>query len=292
MNCAEYIENFLAAHADGELEGDELRAAELHLAGCAKCRGLLADERALKALLRSKVGVLRTPAELRATLRSALDAADGPDESREGSRLGRPARSRLKLHSPGVWVPLALAAGIALFMLVPRALYRETPAMVSQATATLQPVPLTPGGVPEFDIAIASLEQFNRRFEPNVPSDSFGNISDAFLRAKMPGLVLNFRPSGFMLIGGRLDRLPDGRLVTRTYYRGDRGVILCSRFLAKGMQAPPNLDHEVAGHYYYRYRGYSISVSFDATDKFVCVLVSNVQLKTFTRDVILSPSGH
>lgn len=292
MNCADYIENFLAAHADGELVGDELRAAEGHIAQCAKCRELLAQERALKALVRTRVGVLRTPAELRATLRSALDSADGAQGGAGGGDFSRRGGGRLKLRSPGVWVPLAVAAGIALFMLVPRALYRQTETVISRATATPQAVPLTPGGVPEFDIAIATIEQFNRRFEPNVPSDSFGHISDAFLGAKMPGLVLNFKPAGFKLIGGRLDRLPDGRLVTHTYYRGELGVILCSRFLASGMPTPPNMDHEVEGDYYYSYRGYSISVSFDAMDKFVCVLVSDVPLQVFVQDVILSPSGH
>jgi len=291
LNCADYIENFLAAHADGELVGDELRAAQEHVAQCAKCRELLAQERALKALVRTRVGVLRTPAELRATLRSALDSADGVQAGAGGGDFGSRSAGRLKLRSPGVWVPLAVAAAIALFMLVPRALYRQTETVISQATATPQAVPLTPGGVPEFDIAIATIEQFNRRFEPNVTSDSFGHISDAFMRAKMPGLVLNFMPAGFKLVGGRLDRLPDGRLVTRTYYRGELGVILCSRFLANGMQAPPNLDHEVQGYYYYRYRGYSICVSFDAAGKFACVLLSNLPLKTFVQDV-LAPSGH
>ncbi|MGH7949804.1 MAG: hypothetical protein ACREQF_11300, partial [Candidatus Binataceae bacterium] len=97
---------------------------------------------------------------------------------------------------------------------------------------------------------------------------------------------------GFTLVGGRLDRLPDGRIVTRTFYRGDRGVILCSRFQANGMEAPPHAAREVEGHYYYSYRGYSICVSFDAVGRFVCLLVSNVPLKTFVQDVVLSPSSH
>ncbi|MGH7864131.1 MAG: anti-sigma factor family protein [Candidatus Binataceae bacterium] len=285
MNCADYIENFLAAHADGELDGGELRAAEEHLARCAKCRELLAQERAIKELVRARVGVVRTPAELRAALRSALDSVDA------GDAPGR-VRAGVKLRSPGVWVPLALAAGIALFMLVPRALYRPSETLIGQATETPNQVPLTAGGVPEFDVAIAAIETFNARFEPNVPSDSFGHISNAFLRAKMPGLVLNFMPAGFKLIGGRLDRMPDGRVVTRTFYRGERGLILCSRFRAEGMQPPSNLDHEVEGHYYYGYRGYSICLSFDAAGRFVCLLVSSVPLQPFVQDVILGPGGH
>ena len=39
MECREYIENYLAAHADGELDPAERRAADAHIDGCERPAG-------------------------------------------------------------------------------------------------------------------------------------------------------------------------------------------------------------------------------------------------------------
>lgn len=61
VDCTTYIEKYLSAHVDGELSAAELRDAEEHLAGCVNCRVRFAEERAVKALLRERAAMLRTP---------------------------------------------------------------------------------------------------------------------------------------------------------------------------------------------------------------------------------------
>src|SRR5271156_3698519 len=94
LDCGTYIENFLSAHADGELRGDELRAAQEHLAGCTECSARFEEEVALKKLLREQLATLKTPAAVRERLLAALDAeesAQAPQQVtpiRGGSRAG------------------------------------------------------------------------------------------------------------------------------------------------------------------------------------------------------------
>jgi anti-sigma factor RsiW len=288
LTCAEYRSRYLSAHADGELGPEELSAAEAHVGGCEQCRGLLGDERALKKLVRMHAGAVRSPTDLRIAIRGAMERATD-SEARTSGRLSALRRSRLRWRSPAVWVPTALAAGIALIVLVPRMLDEGLDAPTAGPIITAPGKGAqSPGSVPEFDIAIAALEQSNQRFEPNVPSGSFAEISNAYLKANMPAIVLNFNPAGFKLVGGRLDELPDGRLVTRTFYRGELGSILCNRFQARGMEAPPGAGHKSGEHHYYNYRGYSICVSFDAAGRFVCVIVSDVPYETFMRRVMFA----
>src|SRR5713226_8917523 len=98
MECAEYIENHLSAHADGELTADEEREVSAHLEGCANCRAALEEERELKRLLKARAQAVRAPEHIRAKLVASLDAA------------GRRA-SRRRAPSASVWLPLAIAAG-------------------------------------------------------------------------------------------------------------------------------------------------------------------------------------
>src|SRR5579863_6956419 len=72
LNCGEYIDEYLAAHADGELSMRERRAADEHVGGCSRCRAQLADERALKALIRQHAGAVKTPGGVRLQIRAAL----------------------------------------------------------------------------------------------------------------------------------------------------------------------------------------------------------------------------
>jgi len=73
MNCQEYIERFLSAHADNELRGRERRAANDHVGGCGACRARLADERKLKELIRTRIRVARAPSDVRLRIQAALE---------------------------------------------------------------------------------------------------------------------------------------------------------------------------------------------------------------------------
>ena len=64
-------------------------------------------------------------------------------------------------------------------------------------------------------------QKFDHHFNPNVPSNSYGDIAGAYVDAHMPGYIWNFNSSGLRLVGGRLDKLPDGRTVTFTFYKGE-----------------------------------------------------------------------
>ncbi|MGC2277872.1 MAG: zf-HC2 domain-containing protein, partial [Candidatus Binatus sp.] len=68
MDCATYIDKYLSAHVDGELSADELREVEDHLAGCVNCRARFAEERAVKALLRERAAMRRTPPIVRGSI--------------------------------------------------------------------------------------------------------------------------------------------------------------------------------------------------------------------------------
>src|ERR1700733_4857072 len=87
VDCSSYIENYLSAHVDGELSAAELREVEEHLAGCVNCRARFAEERAVKALLRERAEMRRTPAMVRGSILAALDAIDAAD-SKHGAGRG------------------------------------------------------------------------------------------------------------------------------------------------------------------------------------------------------------
>jgi len=118
LDCGTYIEKYLSAHVDGELSPDELRAAEEHLTGCANCRARYAEERAVKALMRERAQMLRTPAMVRGSILAALDAADSAERARDRSQsIDRDGRRKSVLRRARLWIPVALAAA-AMFAFV------------------------------------------------------------------------------------------------------------------------------------------------------------------------------
>jgi len=273
VDCSTYIEKYLSAHVDGELSAAELRDAEDHLAGCVNCRARFAEERAVKALLRERARVRRTPPVVRGSILAALDAVDaagasyavgrGRDRSAGADRAGLFSRRRAR-----VWIPAAIAA-VAVFVFV-----------------------MLHGGAPPpahaiapFDVAIDNYVHFVERFEPNVKSTSPADISDAYMDHQLPGFLWNFEPSGYKLIGGRIDRLQDGTSVAYTFYRGDNGTILCTYMQSHGLQPPDGELQELGGHHYYQYKGYSICLSYPHGG-FICILVSQRPMKQFVQDIV------
>lgn len=282
MNCREYIDDFLSAHADGELTGAELREAEAHVASCKECAARLAQERALKSLVHQHGGEVETPSAVRTRLLTLLaeEAARGEGAMASGSSARRgPSREggRRGLRRPAIWIPLSVAACLALAFITVRGLGLFPRDSVN--------VVYRPGGVPEFDTAVAYFEKFDHRFDPNVPSNTYGAIAGAYLGAHMPGFIWNFNGSGLTLVGGRLDKLPDRRPVTFTFYKGTQTSLLCTRYKVTDFNPPPGAVREMGGHLFYSYYGYSICYSYSPIGNFVCVLITRQPVKQLLESV-------
>ena len=72
MNCDDYLEDYLSAHADSQLTMREQGLADRHVRRCRVCRGYLVEERVLKALVRRTLGIVKTPTKVKLEIRSAL----------------------------------------------------------------------------------------------------------------------------------------------------------------------------------------------------------------------------
>ena len=275
MDCDTYIEKYLSAHVDGELSADELREVEQHLAGCVNCRARFAEERAVKALLRDRAAMRRTPAMVRYSILAALDAIDTADaakgSTRGSDRVGGADRGRWSVRRAGIWagVPVAIAA-VAMFAFV----------MLHGAGG-----PAPAHAVVPFNVAIDHYEHFVDHFEPNVNSTSPAELSGAYMDHQLPGFLWNFQHAGYKLRGGRIDRLADGTSVAYTFYRSDTSSVLCTFMKSHGLQPPDGEVQEMDGHHCYRYRGYSVCLSYPPGG-FICILVSHRPMKEFMQDVV------
>jgi hypothetical protein len=273
VDCDTYIKNYLSAHVDGELSAAELREVEEHLAGCVNCRARFAEERAVKALLRERAAMRRTPSMVRGSILAALDAVDSSDAAsaaRGGDRSASADRAgRFSIRRARIWAPVAIAA-VAVFAFV----------MIHGGRR-----PETAHAIPPFDIAIDHYEHFDQHFEPNVNSTSPAELSDAYMGHQLPGFLWNFQHDGFKLRGGRIDRLADGTSVAYTFYQGDTGSVLCTFMKSHGFQPPDGEVQEMDGHRCYRYKGYSVCLSYPPGG-FICILVSHRPMKEFMQDVM------
>lgn len=270
MDCREYVENWLSADADGELSADESRAAAEHLAGCAACRARLAEERSLKAAI-SRVGLLAVPSEeFNARLGRALDAED---RAPHGSR-------RTAFSARRVWIPLAIAAVAA--TVVVAVLSRRPVVRVASAPATVPSEASAPSipTNPAFEWATGRFSVFEKKFAPTVSTSSVESLIEDYSReVDLPPYAWDFRELGFQLIGGRVDRMKDGRPVTYTMYRGPSGDILCARYRVESMPIPPGGRELNRLHHFYSYNGCSVCLT--VVGKVCCMLVSRVPVAQF-----------
>jgi hypothetical protein len=269
VDCDTYIREYLSAHVDGELNVEHTRAAEEHLAGCANCRARYAEERAVKALLRERSQMLRTPVQVRGSILAALDGIDNAERARDRGIERGASRPASTIRRARVWIPVAMAA-VAVFAFV---------ILHSGGTPA--------HAIPAFDVALDRYSHFVDHFEPNIKSTTPADISDAYLDHKMPGFLWNFRPSGYELVGGRVEHLPDGSPIAFTFYRHDGDTILCTYMKGHGLQPPPGAIHEMGGHTYYHYRGHNICLSFPHGG-FICILVSGGPMKEFVENIVTS----
>ena len=283
MNCEEYITNYLSAHADGELTPEEERAVAEHLGsspsdGCAVCWARLAEERELKMLIKCQAATVRTPQEVRARIDAALDRLDrGLGPRSVGAVVVR------ELARPRTWIPLAAAAVLIVALFVGGGLtgiHRGTRPPGNGVSA----IPASDA----LDEAVYSYETFETAFRPNVPSHSLAAIATAYGEAEMPDLMWNFQFAGYGVVGGRIDRLPDGNPVTYTLYHGRNSDILCTRYKASDFAVPPGAIGEIHGHLLYEYKGYSLCVTVSEQGRFICVLTTSEPMDQLRHDISLA----
>jgi hypothetical protein len=283
VNCEEYITNYLSAHADGELTPEEERAVAEHLGsgpsdGCAVCWARLAEERELKVLIKRQAATVRTPQEVRARIDAALDRLDrGLGPRSVGAAVVR------ELGRPRTWIPIAAAAVLVVALFVGGGMpgiYRGTRPPANGISA----IPASDA----LDEAVYSYETFETAFRPNVPSHSLAAIATAYGEAEMPDLMWNFQFAGYGVVGGRIDRLPDGNPVTYTLYHGRNSDILCTRYKASDFAVPPGAIGEIHGHLLYKYQGYSLCVTVSEQGRFICVLTTSEPMDQLRHDISLA----
>ena len=328
MDCRKYISEYVAAHADGELSPQERRATDQHLAKCASCRALLAEECSLKALIRSNAGIVSTPPDVRLRIRAALSdiaetkldrepnypaQASAPvreNAARDGFAHRRTATMRrgvAQLLRNRLW---ASAGGIAAVLIITIAIFSGRLAHRSDTGSS--------PAVPAFDRAIGKYLSFQRNFSPNVPpeaysntygtvyawvqnrdpvqrvataaTDTFDDVARAYREMSMPDDLLDFSPAGYRLAGGRAERLPDGRPITYTLYASDNGAILSICYPDASMAAPIGAINWFGMRSFYEYKSYSICMSFYPVGHFVSILVSRMPVNQLLNDVAAADS--
>jgi len=259
MDCNEYIESYLSAHADGELAPDQLRDAEVHLAGCPRCTAELEGERALKALLREHIGVKRIPAPIEERIRTAV-AAEPVRTRPRATTLHRGStilRRRATILGRRPWIPMAIAAALLVTLMTAHMMNRRT-------------------AVAMFNLADDKLDTFTSEFEPNIPSESPAEVESAYRTAGMPSHMWDFTAAGYKMEGGRIETMPDGRRVTYTLYRGPFGAsILCMRMNGIAMRPPPGAVMQSDDYQCYRYNKASICLSYGPKKSFTCILITH-----------------
>ena len=204
---------------------------------------------------------------------------------------------RVRYLAPVGFVIIVLAASTVMF----QANFRN---MSGQSAPDYQK------SIPAFDFAIDRFNQLSQWFSPNVPAEAFSpgdgayfawveesdplrhvsaelpDISASYEKVQMPPEFCDFALAGYELIGGRIDRMPDGEPVTYTLYRNQTNSIL-SIGLKQQFSAP--LDgYWFSTHALYSYRGYSICLTIYPVGHFASIIIARAPMVELLRDVVAS----
>ncbi|HUA33418.1 MAG TPA: hypothetical protein VMA09_07425 [Candidatus Binataceae bacterium] len=220
----QFVDRYLS-----EVESEERREAQRHVAGCAECQEKLAAETAMKAEMQTLTAV-RAPLELRDRILAALDEVDRESERAAAQR----SRSLGRTFS---WIAAGAIAACLVAVVFLRASFQTNPA---------------------FDSAIATFEKSQQNFAPNIPSDSAAELAASFITQFGVPMAWDFSSLGLSVAGGRIDHAPDGRVVGYSMYKGNRGTLMCIIYRADAIAFPPG-GQLVKGIHIYEYKGYSIA---------------------------------
>lgn len=313
MDCRRYIKEFLSAHADSHLSERELTAADGHLRGCARCRASFAEEHRVKTLIRVNTPFTRVPADVRLRIRAALGEVTDPESGmrRTDSRRGRgfPVRRAIRaarwMGARPIWIAIPFAAVASMILLV---------ALGVGPFGTRDSLPNVPA-TPVFDLATASFDGLARGFTPNVATESTragdgayyawvverdsggrrpdesADLARAYHEAGVPEDIYDFASAGYGLYGGRIDQSVDGRPMSYTVYRGEKGEILSICMHAPGFAAPVGASYWSGTHTFFQYKDRSLCLTFSPTGHFVSILVAREPVADLLRDVSLADAA-
>jgi hypothetical protein len=311
MTCQRYLDEFLAAHVDGELVGHDLRVADGHIDGCVRCRERFVDERRLKALIRTHSTVAKVPADVRLRIRAALGEAVEYESSRRAESrpsfayraTRRGMRALIGNRSARIALPLAALGSLVFAAILLNTHYRPG--------TTLPEVPATHA----FDLAVSKFDAFGRDFSPNAPvesersrgdsnfawvmdrdsgstlADESAELARAYRTANVPEEVYNFEAAGYGLYGGRIDQSAEDGTVTYTLYRGEKGEILSVFLHAPDFSLPIGARYWVGPHTFYEYKDHSICLTFHPASHSVSMLVASEPVLDLLRDVTLADAA-
>jgi hypothetical protein len=258
MDHRQYVERYLGLYADDEVSAEERLEISDHVASCKDCEVLLAAECATRAILRQNVPEIPAPDALRHRILASLDAVD-----RAEARMTRVRR----FNRRPFWIAAAsFAACVAVIIFNLRTHSVENPA---------------------FDAAVASFVDSERKFVPTVGAGSTDELAVAMINQFGVPLVWDFSSIGLSSRGGRIDKMPDGKDVAYSLYKGSKGSLLCIINRGEGFRFFPG-DQVVKGIHLYRYKGYSIA----ATNRYsvLCVMVSDLSVADLARAFDRLPS--
>jgi hypothetical protein len=334
MNCDEYLERWLSAHADDQLSGVEWHLAEEHVRACHQCHVRMTEEHAVKASIRRYAGIVKAPADVRLRIRAALGelAEHAPHPKtifagfRESSarqpftmlrRAAKPGVHRYQAaYPPGamrLWLALQLKRAQYIAPVAVVVILLAAATVVSRITfrsMSGQTVPDYQRSIPAFDFAVDRFNQLSQEFSPNVPPEAFSQDGGAYfawvmendpvhhVSAELPDIsasyekmqmlpeFCDFALAGYELVGGRLDRMANGELVTYTLYRNQTKSIL-SIGLKLRISAPQG-GYWFDTHALYSYRGYSICLTIYPADRFASIIVTRAPMIELLRSVAAS----
>ena len=196
MNCQE-CRDYIDPYFDNELTAGDAIRVQQHLGDCSKCRERLQSRETLTALLGNPELKFEAPETLPGKVESAI-------RSPTGSPRMRPAR---KYSAPWIYIPLALAAAMALLFgllfLNKSGLFNrlDTHSLVDEVVAS----------------HVRSMLATHLLDVPSTDQHTVKPWFDGKLKFAPP--VHDFADHGFRLIGGRLDYLDNQEIAAVVYQR-------------------------------------------------------------------------
>lgn len=222
MPCAEALR--VQAYFDGEVDAISAADIERHVANCGECRALLDDLERVRTALRMDLELERAPPDLRAKIALALDRESAAEIPRPMAQDPPMAEGRRYRRERSFWAgafggvgATALAAGLAMFLLVPRLANPLTDELVNAHVRSLMPAHL---------IDVVSTDR-------HTVKPWFAGHAD------VSPVVADFEQQGYQLVGGRVDYLDHQRSAVVVYQHGAH-VINVFSWAANGRALPGN----------------------------------------------------